>query len=148
MLARKNCPASLPQLAKNAAAIDGNGAALGGGEKRRVVCGVILEVGILYENQIARALCDSTLNRSALSQVWHLFQHPNIGKLGRDFIGAIGGPIVDDDDLLFKAYAFEINCSDRLKERSNGPLLVEGRYHDGQFWHRFGSCNGKGPKAP
>ncbi len=74
-----------------------------GQEQRRQVRGIVLQVGVLHDDDVAGCRRDAAADGGALPLVLVVVDHAVHESLFRqaieDFAGAVGGGVVDDDDL-------------------------------------------------
>src|SRR5439155_20498805 len=110
-----------------------------------VIAVVIFQIGILNKNDIAARMGKSVAQRGAFSLVHRLMKHAE-GALGEKawklielFCGAVGGTIVDTDNLAL-ASVRERRVNHQLDQFLNGLLLVVHGDDDRDFglnsrWH-------------
>jgi hypothetical protein len=111
-----------------------------GRDQRRIVAGIIFQVGILDEHQFSRALRQAGANSGALAHVLVVQQQlhrirsaltESLLQIGfaQELTRAIGGEVVDDDDLFAQADGLARDLPQQLHE---GTALVVHRNDDGQ----------------
>ena len=91
-------------FAGEARAVDDARAALEDGrEQPRPVLGVVLEVGVLHEDKIARRALEAGADRSPLAPVLGMRDDADgaVAQLRQDGAGPVVAAVVDDDDLAF-----------------------------------------------
>src|SRR4030095_5326729 len=109
--------------AAGAAAFDGRP------EHLLVVARVVLEVGVLDDHELAGGLAKAAVQRGALAPVPELVEHvhPLAHDAVGDSAGAVGGAVVDDDQL-----ANPRGLEDALDRLLDGGELVVTRHDHGQ----------------
>ena len=95
------CRAACLALAGEPAAVDDLGLALQDRlEQLGPVVGVVLEVGVLDEHEIARAASRPVRTAAPLPRSrWVTTRTVESSQRRQDLLGAVGRPVVDDDDL-------------------------------------------------
>src|SRR5436309_8936203 len=72
-------------------------------DEKGVFGGVVLQVGILDQDHVARRLLESGPEGSSFAAVYRLVEDPHPGpclQLVEDLTGPVGAAIVDDQDFL------------------------------------------------
>ena len=107
-------------LAGEARSVDDEGAALEhGGEQLRPVVGVVLEIGVLDEHEVAGHVLERRADRRALPEVVRVQHdtHRAVAELAQDAACPIVAPVVDDDDLAFQRELDGAACGGRTRRR-------------------------------
>ena len=97
-----------------------------------VVVRVVLEIGILDDQEVARREADAGANRFPLAAIDGHAVHPDAGDRRGNLDGSIARPIVDHDDLGREAERREIDRADAFEQRADEPLFVVGGDDDRQ----------------
>ena len=119
-------------LAGEPAAVDDTGlAAQDRFEEARPVVGVVLEVGVLNQDEIAVRLGQPGADRGALALVHLVVQDPHRRVLERiqHLVRAVAAPVVDHNDLEHQRQVDRPHAPDDL---GHGRPLVEDRHDDAE----------------
>ena len=97
-------------------------------EQLQVFHRVVLEVRVLHDHHVARGVAEADRDRGSLALVYRLEEDPHAAgpvEPAQDLAGPVGGPVVDDQDLLLEGHLLHTpqDLADRLG-------LVVGRDHD------------------
>jgi hypothetical protein len=121
------------RASQEAAAVDDVGAAIQDGlEELGILPGIVLQVGVLDENDIPPGLGKSGAQGPALAGVALVKEDLDLrrGKLRKDFARPVSRSVIDDDDLLLQP---DIDSLDPAEDFLDGVFLVEDGDDDGKF---------------
>src|SRR5436305_9945209 len=109
-----------------------------GGEQDGVILGVVLEVGVLHQDEITRDLRHPGADRVALAVVFFMQQDANATSAltldgGQKFARAVRRKIVNDDDLFFERNG---DSGNRLDDVLDRVALIEDWNDDREFFGR------------
>jgi hypothetical protein len=115
---------------------DVGNAALDGRQELHIVAGVVLEVRVLNENDLATGSLEASPQRRALAGIARLEQDAQPVRIERlpvdqQLSSAIRGAVVNDDDLLVNGDAL-----DAVQDLFDCLALVVNRDHNGELDHR------------
>src|SRR5215469_5866215 len=122
-------------LPKNSAAVDAIGAAPEGGQQAQVVVRIVFQIGVLNQDVFSDRFAYAALHRVAFSPIARLGEHANARKGARDLAGAVGGAVIDNDDLFRESERFSLDGENPPQQLANERRLVVGRYDDGKQRH-------------
>lgn len=121
--------------AEEAGAVDDIGAAFEDGlEESGVVVGVVFEVGILDEDDIAGGFGEAGVEGGAFALVVVVEGGDDVGEAGgeggEEVAGAVGGAVIDEDDFALEA---GVDAADGFEEVGEGLDLVVDGDDDGEL---------------
>src|SRR5258708_501560 len=102
-----------------------------------IVLRIVFEVGVLDQYKLAARVRQSGNDRRPFAPVFCVHYEPYLEQLlafRKNFAGAIGGAVVDNDDL-FRDQGF----TDKLDESGDGSSFIEDRNNDGNAAANFSS---------
>jgi len=100
----------------------------GGFEKNQVILRVVFQIGVLDDDELALRRGDTLFDRVALAHVSLLQNRADarlLGELLDPLASAVGGTVVDEDDLL--GHIHRANPGDDLVD--GRYLIVSGNHH-------------------
>jgi hypothetical protein len=100
-----------------------------GAEQRRVVLGIVFQVGILKEYVISRGLGDPAFDGRSPALIRYLIDNLHLRKTARDLRSAILRAVVNNNNLLGKSQAFGIHRDHGAQKFADERLLVVRRYN-------------------
>ena len=93
------------------------------------VLGVVLEVGVLHEHEVAGDVLEPAADRGALAPVALVGDdaHGAVGELAQHVAGAVGAAVVDDEDLELERQLDRAHATHDLHHRV--ALVEHGHDH-------------------